>query len=682
MSSEEISRLPYLDEDLELEKRVDDLLGRMTLEEKIKVLAGKMFFFTKTIKRLGLKSFKMTDGPHGVGALGTYFKKKTTYFPVAICRASTWNLELSEQFGQALAEEVRAVGRHMILGPAINIHRTPLCGRTFEYQTEDPYLNSELAVAVVKGVQSKRIAACIKHYVGNNQEKWRFNVSSEIDERTLREIYLPAFEASVKNADVWSVMACYNKVNGVHGCENKDILMEKLINDFGFQGFIVSDWFATKFTTTEGCMKAGLSLEMPYRNVYKKAKILEALKSSQITEEILNDRVRRLLRVMFLVGMFDNKEKIPEGSLGTPEHIQIAKKIAEEGIVLLKNENNILPLDISQIKKIAVLGPNANKKFAFSGGSSMIRSIYEVTPLAGLKNKCKDKIEFVNLPSEADVAIVFAGLNHGKNMDTENSDRLTLDLSSSQIHLIKNTVKNNSNTIVVLLNGSPIAMSDWIEDVPAVIEAWYPGLEGGNVIADILFGDVNPSGKLPITFPKKLEDSPAHKSERTYPGIKERINNSKPLKKVFYDEGIFVGYRHFDKNNIEPLFPFGYGLSYTTFKYENLKIKKAEISKNDKIEISVDITNTGNRNGAEIMQIYINDCECSAERPPKELKAFKKVFLEPGEKQTINFELDPNILSFFDPKSNKWIIESGKFKVLVASSSRDIKLEGEIDYIE
>ena len=232
------------------------------------------------------------------------------------------------------------------------------------------------------------------------------------------------------------------------------------------------------------------------------------------------------------------------------------------------------------------------------------------------------------------------------------------------------------------LHGSPIAMSDWIEDVPAVIEAWYPGLEGGNVIADILFGDVNPSGKLPITFPKKLEDSPAHKSERTYPGIKERINNSKPLKKVFYDEGIFVGYRHFDKNNIEPLFPFGYGLSYTTFKYENLKIKKAEISKNDKIEISVDITNTGNRNGAEIMQIYINDCECSAERPPKELKAFKKVFLEPGEKQTINFELYPNILSFFDPKSNKWIIESGKFKVLVASSSRDIKLEGEIDYIE
>ncbi len=682
MSSEEISRLPYLDEDLELEKRVDDLLGRMTLEEKIKVLAGKMFFFTKTIKRLGLKSFKMTDGPHGVGALGTYFKKKTTYFPVAICRASTWNLELSEQFGQALAEEVRAVGRHMILGPAINIHRTPLCGRTFEYQTEDPYLNSELAVAVVKGVQSKRIAACIKHYVGNNQEKWRFNVSSEIDERTLREIYLPAFEASVKNADVWSVMACYNKVNGVHGCENKDILMEKLINDFGFQGFIVSDWFATKFTTTEGCMKAGLSLEMPYRNVYKKAKILEALKSSQITEEILNDRVRRLLRVMFLVGMFDNKEKIPEGSLGTPEHIQIAKKIAEEGIVLLKNENNILPLDISQIKKIAVLGPNANKKFAFSGGSSMIRSIYEVTPLAGLKNKCKNKIEFVNLPSEADVAIVFAGLNHSKNMDTENSDRLTLDLSSSQIDLIKNTVKNNSNTIVVLLNGSPIAMSDWIKDVPAVIEAWYPGLEGGNVIADILFGDVNPSGKLPITFPKKLEDSPAHKSERTYPGIKESINNSKPLKKVFYDEGIFVGYRHFDKNNIEPLFPFGYGLSYTTFKYENLKIKKAEISKNDKIEISVDITNTGNRKGAEIMQIYINDCECSAERPPKELKAFKKVFLEPGEKQTINFELDPNILSFFDPKSNKWIIESGKFKVLVASSSRDIKLEGEIDYIE
>ncbi|MHA1268368.1 MAG: beta-glucosidase family protein [Candidatus Helarchaeota archaeon] len=684
MTSEEIAELPYMDEDLELEKRVEDLLNRMTLDEKIKIMTGKMFFFTKPIKRLGIKSFKMTDGPHGVGALGTYFKRKTTYFPVAICRAATWNTDLSRQFGEAVAEEVRAVGRHMLLGPGLNIHRTPFCGRTFEYQTEDPYLNAKLAVAVVKGIQSKRIAACVKHYVANNQEKWRFKVSSEIDERTLREIYLPAFEAAVKEANTWSVMACYNRVNGIHGTENINILKEKLIDEFGFQGFVVSDWFATKDSTTEGCMNAGLSLEMPYRIVYKKSKVLQGLESNQFSEETLNDNVKRILRVMFLVGMFDDPKHIPPGSLCTPEHIEIAQKIAEEGIVLLKNDQNILPLKIDQIKKIAILGSNATKTFAFGGGSSMIRTKYEITPFEGIKNKCQEKIDLVKTPSDADIAIIVTGLNHKKHNDTENSDRLTLDLPQSQIELIKNTAKENPKTIVILINGSPIAMDDWIDDVPAVIEAWYPGLESGTVIADILFGDVNPSGKLPITFPKTISDSPAHKSEKTYPGIIEEIEDQdkkKTLKKVFYEEGIFVGYRHFDKNNIEPLFPFGHGLSYTNFKYSNLKLNKTEMGSNDIIKVSMSIENIGNISGSEIIQLYIQDIESTVDRPVKELKGFNKVYLEPGKAQMIKFEISKKDLSFYDIKEKSWVAEKGKFKILIGASSRDIRLTEEFDYI-
>ncbi|MHA1291868.1 MAG: beta-glucosidase family protein [Promethearchaeota archaeon] len=690
---DDIMDLPFKDSSLDVEERVEDLLKRLTLEEKILLSSGKRLFFTKPIKRLGISSLKMTDGPHGVGS-GIFYLKKMTYFPVAICRTATWNPELSEQFGVALAQEVRSVGRHIILAPGINIVRTPLCGRTFEYQTEDPYLNSVMAVAMVKGVQSQRIGACVKHYVANNQEFNRFKVSSEVSERALQEIYLPAFKATVKEADAWSFMACYNKVNGIHGCEHKLLIRDLLMKEWGFRGFVVSDWLATRFAKTIECANAGLSLEMPIAICYKKDKLMKAIEEKKISEEDFNDNIRRLLRVMFFVGLFDDETKIPIGSRNTIEHQALTRKIAEEGIVLLKN-NNILPLNINKIKKIAIVGPNADAKMGFGGGSSMLRPKYEITPLKGIKKICKGKIKIISSPEKADIAIVITGLNHKKFMDRENKDRIILDLPNDQIELINETVKANPNTIVVLINGSPIAMDDWIENVPAVIEAWYAGMEAGNAIADILFGNINPSGKLPVTFPKKIADSPAHKSFRTYPGLKrwesikegDVVVKHKYIKinydhedKVYYDEDILVGYRYFDTKNIEPLFPFGHGLSYTTFDYSNLKIDKKKISGNEELKIMVDIKNTGNLDGAEVVQLYLQDVECSVKRPLKELKRFKKIFLKSGQKETILFSLKKEDLSFFDEQSKSWKAEKGLFKVLIGSSSRDIRLEGEFEY--
>ena len=671
LSKEELAKSIFLDNNVDLEKRVEDLLGRLTLEEKFTLSSGTHMWKTKPIKRLGIHSFKMTDGPHGLGALGSWFKK-VTYFPVAICRAATWNPELSEQLGIAIAQEVRSINYHMLLGPGINIHRTPLCGRTFEYQTEDPYLNKKLAVSVVKGIQSQRIAACVKHYACNNQEHKRFSVSAEINERTLREIFLPAFEAVVREADVWSFMTAYNKVNGIYCCENKNLIKERLIEEWGFRGFVVTDWFGSrKATSTENCVNAGLTLDMPRGIVYNMEKMKRAYKEGKIAEKTINENVRRLLRVMFLVGLFDDKNKIPPGSRNSIEHQAIARKIAEEGIILLKNNENLLPLDIEKVKTVAVLGPNANKKMALGGGSSMVRPFYEVTPLKGLKEICKDKIKILKTPAEADIAIIFAGLNHKKHNDRENIDRIVLELPEDQIRLINNTVRENPKTIVVLINGSPITMNGWLDKVPAVVEVFYAGMEAGRVIADILFGKVNPSGKLPITFPKKLSDSPAHASIRTYPGVD----------KVYYEEGIFVGYRYCDTKNVEPLFPFGYGLSYTNFSFKNLKISNNKVSGDEKFTVKVDITNTGKLSGAEVVQLYVQDVEVSMERPFKELKGFKKIKLEPAEQKTLEFELGKKDFSFYDEKIKSWTAKKGAYNILIGSSSRDIRLRSKVQYL-
>jgi len=675
-SKDQPQKLPFMDIGINLEKRVEDLLSRLTLEEKFKLSTGRLMWHTKPIKRLGVKPFTMYDGPHGVrpDSMGEI---KSTYFPSAICRAATWDFKLSYDFGRAVAEEVREVGAHMLLAPGVNIQRTPMNGRTFEYQTEDPYLNKVLAVATVKGIQSQKIAACVKHYICNNQETNRFKVSSEVSERALQEIYLPAFKATVQEADAWSFMTCYNKVNGIYGSENHNLLRERLMDKWGFRGFTVSDWNATAYTNTEKCVKAGLSLEMPTAKKYNKRNMTKAFNEGKFTEDDINENIRRLLRVMFLVGLFDDEKTLPKGSINTPEHQTLARKIAEEGIVLLKNDEDLLPLNIDEIQKLAVIGPNMNLRIGegdilSGGGSSINYPPYEITPLEGLRQKCKGKLEIIDKPSEADRTIIFAGLNHDHGMDAEGEDKNIFGLPLEQVKLIKETIQENPYTIVVLINGSPIDMDDWIDRVPSVIETWYGGMEAGKAIANVLFGDVNPSGKLTITFPRKLSDSPAHTSKRTYPG-----ND-----KVFYDEGIFVGYRHFDTKNIEPLFPFGHGLSYTTFSYENLSIDKEKIRGDDIIKVSVDITNTGKINGKEVVQLYIQDVQSSVERPLKELKGFKKIYLNSGQMKTIVFELNKDDLSFYNPIENSWVVEKGAFKILIGSSSRDIQLEGEVEYLE
>ncbi|MFX1239548.1 MAG: beta-glucosidase, partial [Promethearchaeota archaeon] len=676
-------------------------LQRLTLKEKISLFSGKKLFWTNSVKRLGIPPLKMTDGPNGVGT-GVLLGGKMTYFPGAICRAATWNPKLSVKFGIAIAQEVRSVGRQILLAPGINIQRTPLCGRTFEYQTEDPYLNKILGVSTVKGVQSQKIAACVKHYITNNQEFNRFKISSNVSERALREIYFPGFEACVKQGDVWAVMACYNKINGIFGCEHQELLRNILIEEWNFRGFIVSDWFATRYTDTVKCIKAGLTLEMP-GNVkfipknqafcYHPKKIKKALEKDLLNEKELDDNLRRLLRVMFLVGNFDKVESLPQGSKNTPVHQQIAREIAEEGMVLLKNKKELLPLNLQEIEKIAILGPNARKKMAFGGGSSIVRALYEITPYKGLKKKSKNKFKITSSAENADAIVLCVGLNHKKFFDSENKDRLYLELPSRQEKLIKKMVKKNPNTIVVIISGSPIAMENWIEDVPSVVQAWYAGMEGGNVLADVIFGDVNPSGKLPITFPKKLSDSPAHSSYRSYPGLKRWENikegdlrvEKKDFRvkysqgdEVYYDEGVFVGYRHFDKHDIDPLFCFGHGLSYTSFSYSNLIIDKTKITKGEQFTVSLEITNSGNRLGSEVVQLYVQDVESSVDRPIRELKGFQKIRLEPGEKKSISFQISPNDLSFYDEISHSWKVEAGEFKIHIGSSSRDIRLTGSI----
>lgn len=663
------SSYPFRNSLFRLEERVEDLLKRLTLEEKFKLSSGKLMWFTKKIKRLGIDSFAMFDGPHGVRP-DYQGERPCTYFPSAICRAATWNPSLSKKFGVAIAEEVRELGAHMILAPGINIQRTPMCGRTFEYQTEDPYLNKVLAVSMVKGIQSQRIAACVKHFICNNQETNRFIYSAEVSERALQEIYFPAFKATVVEADAWSFMSCYNKINGVYGSEHINLLRKKLMNDWGFRGFVVSDWNATAFTTTEGCVNAGLSLEMPTRKVYKVKKMQKAFEEGKFNLAILNDNIRRLLRVMFLVGCFDNPDSLPKGSRNTPEHQALARKIAQEGIVLLKNENQLLPLNIDNLKRIAVLGPNAELKTSLGGGSSTNFPPYEITALQGITEKCKGKVEVIDSPSDADISILFIGLNHEEHMDAEDTDKSSFKLPLNQIQLVKDTIEQNQNTIVVLISGSPVSMEEWIDEIPVLVETWYAGMEGGHAIADILFGDVNPSGKLPITFPKQLSDSPAHKSEKTFPGAE----------KVFYEEGIFVGYRHFEYNNIKPLFPFGYGLTYTSFRYNKIKMENDLISGDEIIRVSFELENTGDNEGAEVVQLYLHDTESSLPRPFKELKGFKKIFLKPKQKETISFELSRKDLAFFDEDLNDWVVENGRFKILIGSSSEDIHLETEFSY--
>ncbi len=594
-----------------------------------------------------------------------------------------------------------------MLGPSLNIQRTPLCGRNFEYLGEDPFLTSRIAVNYIQGEQAQGVASCAKHFAANNQEYQRNSINVEMDERTLREIYLPAFRACVQEAGVLSVMGAYNRFRGQHCCEN-DYLLNKILKDeWGFKGLVMSDWGGVH--STDLAAMNGMDLEMgthpPYRKNYLANPFLEGLKSGKFPMSVLDDKVRRRLYVMFKLNMIHDPTATPgssksEGVLSTKAHQDIARRVAEESIVLLKNEE-FLPLNPAKLKTIAIIGANAVATFARGGGAANIKAAYEITALEGISNRIGGGVKIIyatgyNAPvgrgrrdrgdavpaapaanetliadavaaaKAADVVIYVGGLNHKGGYDTEGTDRRDLKLPGGQDELLGKIVRANPRTAVVFMGGGAVEMGSWLSRTPALLYAWYPGSEGGNALARILFGDVNPSGKLPCTFPKQLADSPAH-ALNAYPGTNGTVT---------YAEGLLVGYRWFDARNIEPLFPFGYGLSYTKFEYSGLKLTPDKDRKNPGVTIEFEVANTGDREGAEAAQIYVQEMKPSVARPLKELKGFAKVSLKPGQTQTVSVRLDQGAFAFYDTDKKGWVAEKGNFRILVGHSSRDIALRG------
>ncbi len=663
----------------ELEKRADELLNKLTLEEKILLLSGKDDWNTAPIQRLGIPSITMTDGPHGVRATNVGSERKeglTTSFPTGISMAASWNTELIERVGQVLGEETRGMGCDILLGPCVNIVRYPLGGRNFETYSEDPYLAGRTAVAMIKGVQSRGVGTSLKHYALNNYEIERDRASSNVDERTLREIYLPQFEMAVKEAHPWTVMCSYNRINGVYASQNDTMLNKILKEEWGFEGAVVSDWGANH--TIFESVKGGLDLEMPGPAKYYTL-LGEAVYRWQVDEQVINTAARRILRLVLMSGRMDGTVSI--GTVNTAEHQALARNLAEEAITLLKNEGCVLPID-KKVKKIAVIGPNAAEAVIAGGGSSHVDPLYRISPLEGLKTLLDNKVEIlyeqgcsnydepakddrlkraVAAAKKADIAFVFVG--YPETFETEGWDRPDMRLTGKQDELVTAIAAANPKTVVILNAGAPVSMP-WIDQVAAVVLAYYPGQENGNAVAGVLFGKVNPSGKLPVTFPKRLEDSPAFVNQ-SYPGCRQ----------VNYGEGIFVGYRYFDEVDLEPLFPFGHGLSYSTFEYNNLKVPR-KVGAGKQVKVSLTVTNSSAVAGKEVVQLYVEDPECYLPRPPKELKGFTKVELQPGESREVTFALDQRALSFYDPRRKGWVAEPGEFLVLVGSSSRDIRLKG------
>ncbi len=808
--------LVYKNADANVEDRIDDIISRMTLEEKALMLSGDTTHYdSRPNERLGIPALRMADGPVGVRA------EKATAFPVSVCMAATWNTDLIYRLGQTLGQEAKAKNKNVLLAPCVNIHRVPYGGRNFESYGEDPFLASAIAVNYIRGVQSERVIATVKHFACNNQENERNSIDVRVDERTLNEIYLPAFKAAVQEGGVWAVMSAYNRLNGQHCSSNTWLLTDILKDRWGFQGFVMSDWGAVHSTIP--ALYAGMDLEMPTDRYFKPKEIEEALRWRLFKPSKIDDKVRRILRPMFHMGYFDQTEP-DTGACDTPGHREIARKVAEEGIVLLKNENNILPVK-NDIHSIAVIGRNATNLIYGGGGSSHVTPCHTASPLEALALKAGedftikyesgtfDEKDFVPVPSESlippegyaekqglvgayydnprfegdpvkkqvdsiidfswgrggpgglkpdffsviwegqlvvpesgsyalavggdngsslyingepaidnsdfmrnktlyefttvelekdqpvnikieytefwgeatmrlmwrkieehplqkavhlaessDMAVLFMG--YAMNDESEGSDRKTLELPRGQEELISAVADVNPNTVIVLNCGSGILMNNWIDKVPGIVLAWYPGQEGGDAIANILLGNVNPSGKLVTTFFKNWEDCPAYGN---YPGEDD---------KVHYDEGVFVGYRHFDTRGIDPYFPFGHGLSYTTFEYSDLQMSAKKISEDESVTVSFIIKNTGSRDGAEVAQLYLGDDESCVPRPLKELKGFAKVFLKAGEETAISFTIGPGDLKYFDIYTHDWKSEPGKFNVYIGSSSRDIRLTG------
>ncbi|MCS7460847.1 glycoside hydrolase family 3 C-terminal domain-containing protein [Paenibacillus doosanensis] len=666
-----------------MERDWKELIARMTLEEKAGMCSGLDFWHLKGVERLGIPSIMITDGPHGLrkqreGAdhLGLLDSVPATCFPSAAGLASSWDQDLVRRVGVALGEECQAEQVAVLLGPGANIKRSPLCGRNFEYFSEDPYLSSEMAAGHIRGVQSQGVGTSLKHFAVNNQEHRRMTTNAVVDERTLREIYLASFEGAVKKAQPWTVMCSYNQVNGTFASENVKLLTDILKDEWGHEGFVVSDWGAVN--RRDDALAAGLELEMPASNGVGERRIVEAVASGKLSEEALDRAVERLLRIIFMA-VDQQKEN---AAYDQAAHHALAREVASESMVLLKNDGPLLPLSASS--SVAVIGAFAQSPRYQGGGSSHIvptmldNPVEEMKKLAGhpshisyaqgyrLDSDALDEeliAEAQRAASAAQAAVVFAGLPD--RYESEAYDRSHLNLPENQIRLIEAVAQVQSNIVVVLLNGAPVVMP-WIDKVKAVLEGYLGGQAAGGAIADLIYGVANPSGKLAETFPVKLSDNPSYLN---FPGEGDRVE---------YREGIFVGYRYYDKKQIQPLFPFGYGLSYTSFEYGELTLGSREMKDTETLDVAVAVTNTGSRPGKEIVQLYVRDVESTVIRPDKELKAFAKIELQPGEQGTVSFTLDKRAFAYYNVELGDWHVESGQFMILIGTSSQNIVLEEQL----
>ncbi len=705
----------YLNPSAPLEDRVEDALSRMTLEEKVAMTHAQSKFSSAGVPRLGIPELWHTDGPHGIRPevlwdewdQAGWTNDSCTAFPALVNLAATWDRELSRLYGDCIGQEARYRGKDILLGPGINMGRTPLNGRTFEYMGEDPYLAGELVVPYVQGVQANGVAACVKHFAVNNQETRRTATNSVVDDRTLYEIYLPAFRKAVTEGGAWAIMGSYNLYNGQFNCHNKKLLCDILKGEWGFDGVVVSDWGGCR--DDDEAVSNGLDIEMgtwtnglrgaasdSYSNYHLARPFLERLRDGRATAEQLDDKARRILRTVFRTAMSPEPHY---GSFTSPEHFAAARKIAAEGLVLLKNDGT-LPLSVPEGGKLLVVGENAYKMMVVGGGSSNLKTKYEVIPLDALHEVYDGKVQVewqrgyvgdvttdynkvvtgqdlsesrsaarlledaVSAAREADVVLYIGGLNKSAGQDNEGTDRADIVLPYGQDALIEALAEVSSRLVVVNISGSPVAMP-WADRVNAIVQGWYGGSESGHALVDVLTGAVNPSGKLPFTMPLSLSDGPL-KTERQYPGVKEE---GKQWWQEYYDEGVFVGYRWYDTRQIPVQYPFGHGLSYTRFEYSDASVKKAA----DGWKVQLTVKNTGEVAGAEVVQLYIADREASVERPAKELKGFEKVYLQPSESRKVSFMIGREDLSFFDAARHAWVAEPGDFEALVGSSSADIR---------